>query len=260
MELDKHDEEIDANQQHWDAKPLLRTIYRCFHEQIADCLTRRVKGSVVELGSGIGNIKEVIPDCVRTDLFPRPWLDRTENAYALKYSSGSLSNIILFDVFHHLEYPGTALKEFLRVLSPGGRVLIFDPCLSLLGLLVYGVFHPEAVSLFKPLQWLAPPDWSPKGQCYYASSSQAARLFLMTKYRPLLSQWRIHSIRRWTALEYVLSGGYSRPQLYPTRALPLLHRISQFMDSCPALFATRMLVVLEKPDLSSTQSTVADQE
>jgi len=260
MEISKHNEEIDANQKHWDAKPVLRLIYRCFHEQIAACLTRRVKGSVVELGSGIGNIKEVIPDCIRTDLFPRPWLDRTENAYALSFPADSVSNIILFDVFHHLEYPGSALREFFRVLSPGGHVIVFDPCLSLLGLLVYGVFHPEAVALFRPLQWLAPPDWSPKDQRYYASSSQATRVFLMPKHRPLLSQWRINSIRKWTALEYVLTGGYSKPQLYPTRALPLLHRISQYMDFCPALFATRILAVLGKPDLSSNQSTVAVQE
>jgi len=260
MKINKHNEEIDTNQKHWDAKPVLRMIYRSFHERIAASITRRINGSVVELGSGIGNIKEVIPDCIRTDLFSRPWLDQTENAYALKCSSGSLSNIILFDVFHHLEYPGTALREFFRVLSPGGRVLIFDPCLSLLGLLVYGVFHPEAVALFKPLQWFAPLGWSPKEQCYYASSSQATRVFLMPKYRPLLSQWRVHSINKWTALEYILSGGYSKPQIYPTRALPLFCRISQYMDVCPALFSTRMLAVLEKPDISSDQSAVVVQE
>ena len=71
-------------------------------------------GSVVELGSGIGNIKEVIPKCLCTDLFPNPWLDYVENAYALSFGSASVSNLILFDVFHHLKYPGTALQEFHR--------------------------------------------------------------------------------------------------------------------------------------------------
>jgi len=259
MDINKHNEDIDANQRRWFAKPALRAIYRSFYECVSAELTRRVNGAVVELGSGIGNIKEVIPDCIRTDIFSRPWLDRTENAYALKFPANSLSNIILFDVFHHLEYPGTALREFFRVLVPGGRLLIFDPCLSLFGLLVYGVFHHEAVALTRPILWMAPLGWKPEAQNYFAAASQAVRLFLMQKYRPLLAQWYLHCVYRWTALEYVLSGGYSKPQLYPTRALPLVRRISQCMDVCPALFATRMLAVLEKPDSSSDQSTVIEE-
>ena len=30
------------------------------------------------------------------------------------------SNLILFDVWHHLEYPGSAMAEFARVLAPKG--------------------------------------------------------------------------------------------------------------------------------------------
>jgi len=40
-------------------------------------------------------------------------------------------------VFHHLEFPGTALAEFARVLRPGGRVVIFEPGLGVLGGFAY---------------------------------------------------------------------------------------------------------------------------
>ncbi len=115
------------------AKAALRAVYRNFHELIASRLDRSVPGPIVELGSGMGSIKEVIPECVTTDLFPNPWLDRQENAYQLTFAAGSVSNLILFDVWHHLRYPGTALAEFRRVLAPGGRVIIFDPAISLTG-------------------------------------------------------------------------------------------------------------------------------
>lgn len=246
MTIERHDEEIRKNLLLWEAKPVLRQVYREFHRLIADHLTRRVPGSVVELGSGIGNIKEVIPDCVRTDLFPHPWLDRTENAYRLTCTDGSVSNLILFDVFHHLEYPGTALAESRRVLATGGRVLIFDPFISLLGLLVYGVAHAEPLAPFEPIRWTAPDGWTPDQLRYFAASSRATRIFFDRRYRKRLSLWQIVACPRLAALPYVLSGGYSRPQLYPDSAMPNLSGVSRLLDALPWLLATRVLVVLEK--------------
>ena len=42
-------------------------------------------------------------------------------------SSGSLANIVLFDTLHHLENARYFFDEALRVLQPGGRVIIMDP-------------------------------------------------------------------------------------------------------------------------------------
>ena len=56
-------------------------------------------------------------------------------------------------VFHHLEFPGTVLKEFKRVLTQGGRIIIFEPAVSLLGSLIYGVFHHEPTILMKKIKW-----------------------------------------------------------------------------------------------------------
>ncbi len=98
-------------------------------------------GLVVELGSGMGHIKEHLPDCITTDLFPNEWLDRVEDAYHLTFDTGAVSHLILFDVWHHLAYPGTALGEFHRVLVDRGKVIIFDPAMGVLGRFVFGNFH-----------------------------------------------------------------------------------------------------------------------
>ena len=87
LPLVQHDLEIQGNRQAWQRKPLLRAVYRGFHELIASRMDRSVAGAVVELGSGMGSIKEVIPDCVTTDLFPNPWLDRQENAYRCRHDA-----------------------------------------------------------------------------------------------------------------------------------------------------------------------------
>ena len=245
-DADRHLREIERNQLLWQRKPVLRQIYRGFHELIARHLSREAGGHTVELGSGIGNIREVIPDCLRTDLFPNPWIDRVENAYALSFPDHHLGNLILFDVFHHLRYPGTALAELRRVLRPQGRVILFEPCVSLLGRLVYGPVHPEPLGLGRAIEWLAPEGWAPKDVDYYAAQGNASRIFVHGELSEYLFDWRLMTVERFAAISYVATGGYSKPQLYPTGALPLMRWVDRVGDLLPALFATRLLVVLEK--------------
>ncbi len=250
--IDRHHDEIQKNLSLWSRKPLLKQIYRSLHEQIARRLSNRPGSRVVELGSGIGNIKDAIPGCLRTDLFPNPWIDQIESAYDLSFPDEHLSDLVLFDVFHHLRYPGTALREFHRVLEPAGRVIIFDPCLSVLGRLVYGLFHHEPIGLDHDIEWLAPVDWSPADDDYYAAQGNATRIFVRDELGQCLAGWRKVAVDRLSAISYVASGGYSKPQLYPLKALPLMRALDKVCDMVPSVFATRLLVVLEK------QTPVAD--
>lgn len=244
--VERHNEEVHRNRRAAGRKPLLKLIYRNFHELIAAQLADAQKLLTVELGSGIGDIAEVIPGCVRTDLFPNHWIDRTENAYALSFADATVSNLILFDVFHHLRHPGHALDECRRVLRSGGRLILFEPCLSLLGWLVYGLFHPEPLGRFQTIEWQAPPGWTPADDRYYAAQANATRIFLKGEFDERLTGWSRIECRRLSALSYVASGGYSGPQLYPESAYPWVRKLDAIGDRAPWLLATRLLIVLEK--------------
>jgi SAM-dependent methyltransferase len=246
MGINLHQELINKNSQYWQQKPLLQKLYADFYRIIAQNLSNLSNAKIVELGSGLGNIREVIPNCLRTDLFPNPWIDQIENAYKLSFSDESVSDLILTDVFHHLKYPGTALKEFARVLRKGGRVIMLEPCISALGLLVYGVPHDEPVAIMKKIEWDAPEDWSPEKIDYYAAQGNATRIFVGSSFRPKLVGWRRIETMRLSAIAYAASGGFSKPQLYPTSMLPLMKKLEKLLDLFPTLFATRLLVILEK--------------
>ena len=242
----QHDIEYQGNRQAWQHKPLLRAVYRGFHEQIASRLDRSVPGLVVELGSGMGSIKEVIPDCVTTDLFPNPWLDRQENAYSLGFGDQSVSNLILFDVWHHLRYPGTALAEFRRVLAPGGRVIIFDPAISWTGRLVYGLFHHEPIGMGLPLTWDAPPGFRPADADYFAAQGAATRIFWRREDPPRLAGWDLVEASPLAGFEYFATGGFSGFQLDGAGTSRLWRGLDRLVARWPNLFAARLLVVLKR--------------
>ena len=243
---EQHNVEIYENLQYWENKPLLRKIYEDFYALITKQVDLNLKGKVVELGSGIGNLKTHIPECITTDIFPNKWIDQVENAYQLSFEDNSVSNIILFDVWHHLEYPGNALKEFNRVLTENGRVIIFDPAISLLGSIVYGVFHHEPIGYFKDIVWDKKIDTDVNELPYYAAQGNATKIFVGNKYKNKLKDWNLLHVKRLSKLSYVASGGYSGKQLYPDSQYKTFLKIDNLLDKLPLLFATRLLIVLEK--------------
>ncbi len=243
--IERHNVEIYENRRHWERKPLLRKVYSQFGREIAHRVDRARPGLLVELGSGMGHIKEHLPDCITTDLFPNPWLDQVEDAYNLSFTAGSVSHVILFDVWHHLEYPGEALCEFYRVLTEHGRVIIFDPAMGLLGRFVFGAFHHEPLGLGDEIKWEAPSNLDHEGPGYYAAQGNASRVFGSNAFREQLRSWQVAEVTYYSALAYLGSGGFRGPQLYPLAALPLVNRVDSFLSRFSSL-ASRMLVVLEK--------------
>jgi len=242
---ERHNVEIHENRRHWERKPLLRKVYSQFSREIARRVDPTQQGLVVELGSGMGNIKEHLPDCLTTDMFPNPWLDRVEDAYDLSFAEGTVSHLILFDVWHHLQYPGTALREFYRVLTEHGKVIIFDPAMGVFGRFVFGNFHHEPLGLSEEIQWEAPASLIRGDLGYYAAQGNASRVFGSNAFREKLRSWRVAEVAYFSALAYLGSGGFRGPQLFPMAVLPLLNQVDSFLSRFSSL-ASRMLVVLEK--------------
>ena len=245
MSIEQHLIEMRYNQAAWRQRPVLRKVYAHFYELILRALAP-VPGPTVELGSGIGTAKQFVPNCITTDIFPNPWLDQQENAYALTFADASLSNLILLDVFHHLAYPGTALMEFHRVLRVNGRVIILEPAMSLFGKLIYGLFHHEPLGLREQISWFAPDGFDPRQTGYYAAQATASKVFLGNQFKGELSSWNIPILESFPDIAYVASGGFSKPQLYPASLLPVIRGFEKILALWPNIFATRLLVVLQK--------------
>lgn len=238
----EHQRQIEENLAYWNRKPVLQEIYRDFHNMLAAYLAK-VPGETVEMGSGIGNIKEVVPGCVRTDLFPNPWIDRCEDIYDLTMERASTANIILFDVFHHLEFPLDALDQCHRALRDGGRLVIFDHAMSLAGLVFSSLCHHERMGFLKPYK-LRGPRKADLG--YYADHANADRI-LRRRFDELLgTDWKRIALLRLPAIRWALSGGYRGRDFSAVLSKHLIDRGESVLSLVPWLAALRMVVVLEK--------------
>jgi SAM-dependent methyltransferase len=228
----------------WKRKPVLRLIYDDFYRRIAAAC---VPGLTVELGGGIGNLKQRLDNVVSTDIQFGPWLDCVADAQKLPFADGFVSNIVMVDVLHHIEFPINFFREAARVLRPGGRIVMVEPAITWGSTLFYRLLHHEPVVTSADPLASGVPD--PKRNPY--DSNQAIPTLLATRdrerFHERLSPLRIQQVDWFSFASYPLSGGFKSWSLLPARLSSALLRFEQRIEPILGrLVAFRMLLVIEK--------------
>ena len=107
-------------------------------------------GPTLELGSGIGVIKEFYPEVVTSDIAVTPFVDLPVSCYEIAALARRWRNLVAVDVLHHLRYPFEFFASAAGVLERGGRIILTEPAAIPWGRLFYTLFHHEPI---------APPYW-----------------------------------------------------------------------------------------------------
>jgi SAM-dependent methyltransferase len=228
----------------WERKPILRTIYNDFYRRILENI---VAGATLEIGGGSGNLKAFAPNVVSSDIIYAPWLDIVCDAQRMPFASGSISNVVMIDVLHHVENPIYALTEIKRVLRPGGRLVFCEPAITPISSAFYRFFHPEPVDMSaNPLAAGAiSPDKDP------FDSNQAYPTLLVGRFRDAVAQQipelELVNVDRFSFLAYPLSGGFRPWSLMPDKlAKPLLAAEWSLRGVLGRLAAFRLLAVYQR--------------
>jgi SAM-dependent methyltransferase len=234
------------NRKTYQNKGLIKIIYNNYYKNIKKNIYISDKKKILELGSGGGNIKKVIKECITSDQFKNKNIDRIENIYKINFKNNSISNIILVDVFHHLQFPGLALKEIRRVLIKNGRVIMVEPAMGFIPRIVYKIFHYEPNGFNLKIKWNNIPKKIPLSNQYFAAQSMPWRAFFLKELK-LKSKYKIKFIKPFSDFAFLLSGGYSYKALYPKILYSFIKLIDKMLTSISIrIFSARMLIVLEK--------------
>ncbi len=239
--------EIDIkNREIFKKKKILQKIYKKYFQMIKKNLLNKNQTQILEIGSS-GFIKEIIPNCITSNLKKNDaMIDLKENIYDLKIKKNSISNLIMVDIFHHLEFPNFALKNIHDVLIPEGRVIMIEPAMGLIPRLIYKFFHHEPNGFNFNIKWDEIPSDIPQESSYFAAQSIPWRAFV-NKELNLNGKFKIKKVKCFSDFAYLASGGFSYKSFYPR----FFYNIFSFLDSIltiisKRLFSARMIIVLEK--------------
>ena len=193
------------------SKPFLKKIYLGWYQNFIDEVNKNPAGKYVELGTGRGFLKDLLPNVITSDIIPLPMVDMEFSAEKMPFKDNELDGIFMLNVLHHIPHPYLFFREAARTLKPGGKIIMVEPANTLLSRFIYKHFHHE--------------PFDPKGEWEFTSSgplsdsNQALPYIYMIRDRKKFEiefpYLKIEKIKNHTAFLYILSGGLTRRTMVP---------------------------------------------
>jgi len=250
----------------WGRNRALRSLYQGWYARIRAHLPATGLGPFVEIGSGPGFAREVLPELRLSDLVRAPWHDyEIDAASRLPFADGELGALVLFDVLHHLASPARFFEEATRVLASGGRVVLCEPYVSPLSYPVYRWLHEESLAMpvdpFAEVVQAAPGRRQSHGASAPPApgardpfdSNQAVPTLMFGRavgratFARRFPALELRAVDRFAGLAYPSSGGFGRAPLLP---FPLWDALAALEARLPAAafhaIGFRMLAVVQK--------------
>jgi SAM-dependent methyltransferase len=215
-------------------KNTLRSFYKEVYQKYSNCIQRTPSNGIsLEIGSGGGFAKDMLPHIITSDIISYPNVDRIMDATQLDFANGSLSCICMFNVLHHIPNTPQFFKEAIRCLKPGGRIFMVEPYAGWFSSWIYKYIHHEDFDK-KVAQW----EFISNGPLTDANNALPWVIFERDKARfmqefPDLSivQFNPH-----TPLRYWLTGGLKNWSLLPT----WLFKFSTWLDKALIKISPRL--------------------
>jgi SAM-dependent methyltransferase len=230
-------------------KDFLKKVYADFYREFR--YVAMARGTVVELGSGSGFVKEIYPNIITSDVMPLPNTDMTFSALKMPFDNDAVDAFVMVDVLHHLVDIEKFFREAERTLVKGGRIVMVEPAETLLGIFIYMFVHHEKSSSYSTWKLYDRSGNVLKDGAKPLSCSNPGapyHIFVLESeyFRKKFPQLRIRSVRFHTPFAYILSGGLSMRQLAPNFTYYFVRFIEWLLSPLNKYLGMFMTVELEK--------------
>ncbi len=217
----------------------LNALYKDFYLEFKKLAKHK---PIVEIGSGAGFIKKVIPKAITTDVIKTNNIDKLAYAEKLPFKNGAVGSIVMLNVLHHIKKPTKAIEEFDRVLKKGGRITMIEPANTIWSRFLYTHFHNEIFD--------TKSGWTTKGSGRMSDANGAIPWIIFIRDRNLFNNrfpnFKIESIRYHSPFAYLVSGGVSKFQPFNNVDFKKFRRFEKFIEKLNPVLAMFMTIVIEK--------------
>ncbi|HXC06170.1 MAG TPA: class I SAM-dependent methyltransferase [Bacteroidia bacterium] len=220
-------------------KPFLKKVYGEWYATFKAVADQYPNGKLLEIGSGGGFLKELIPNVITSDILPLECCEMVFSAEEMPFADNELQAIFMLNVFHHIPKPWMFLKEAQRVLAKGGKVVMTEPANSNFSRFIYQKFHHEP--------FVPEGGWEIESSGPLSGSNQALPYIYFERDKEKLAKefpsLRINKLEYHTPLRYLLSGGVSMRALVPSWSFGFFRGVEHLFS--PFSRKTGMFVTIE---------------
>lgn len=197
----------------------------------------------LEIGSGGGFMKEIVPSVKTSDILPLPGLDYIFSAENLPFQDNSIHGVFMLNVLHHIPNAHKFFKEISRCLVPKGILYMIEPANTPFSRLIYQYFHHEP---FDPSR----KEWSFESTGPLSGANGALPWIIFKRdysiFQKQFPSLRLQSYRNHTPLRYLLSGGLSHAPIVPSFTYPLVKSIEYLLSPINTFLGLFTTIIITK--------------
>jgi len=193
-------------------KTYMRKLYVEFSNHFKKSISDDIKAKVVvELGSGGGFIKEIIPNTITSDIANLENISIQFSGLMIPFQRHKVDAFVMFDVLHHISDVRLFFRELNRCLRIGGKIIMIEPASTLWSSFIYKNFHHEP---FNPSG-----GWGFKKDGRLSSANGAIPWIVFCRdkqrFEKEFPSMEVLKLKNHTPFRYLISGGCFHETITP---------------------------------------------